>query len=48
MTLYGHMERRPNRSGWGVEIDKKVLLKDDYMHRGREITRKPERSTAYP
>jgi galactonate dehydratase len=27
----GHMELRPDRPGWGIEIDEKVLQKDDYV-----------------
>lgn len=44
----GHMELRPDRPGWGIEIDEKVLEKDDYIHWERKVTRKPDGSTAYP
>ncbi|MFP9139206.1 mandelate racemase/muconate lactonizing enzyme family protein [Devosia sp. XGJD_8] len=44
----GHMELRPDRPGWGIEIDEKVLEKDDYVHWERKVTRKPDGSTAYP
>ena len=44
----GHMELRPDRPGWGIEIDEKVLEKEDYIHWERKITRKPDGSTAYP
>lgn len=48
MPVDGHMELRPDRPGWGVEIDEKVLQKDDYVHWERKVTRKPDGSTAYP
>ncbi|SFV28493.1 galactonate dehydratase [Devosia crocina] len=44
----GHMELRPDRPGWGIEIDEKVLATDDYIHWERKVTRKPDGSTAYP
>ncbi|MHA6731331.1 mandelate racemase/muconate lactonizing enzyme family protein [Devosia sp. A369] len=44
----GHMNLRPDRPGWGIEIDEKVLEKDDYIHWERKVTRKPDGSTAYP
>jgi galactonate dehydratase len=44
----GHMDLRPDRPGWGIEIDETVLLKDDYIHWERKVTRKPDGSTAYP
>lgn len=44
----GHMELRPDRPGWGIEIDEKALATEDYIHWERKITRKPDGSTAYP
>lgn len=44
----GHMNLRPDRPGWGIDIDEDVLKADDYIHWERKITRKPDGSTAYP
>jgi galactonate dehydratase len=44
----GHMELRPDRPGWGIEINEKALATEDYIHWERKITRKPDGSTAYP
>ena len=44
----GHMELSPDRPGWGIEIDEKVLATEDYIHWERKITKKPDGSTAYP
>jgi galactonate dehydratase len=44
----GHMELRPDRPGWGLEIDEAVLEREDYIHWERRITCKPDGSTAYP
>ncbi|KKB07087.1 isomerase [Devosia geojensis] len=44
----GHMELRPDRPGFGIEIDEKALERDDYIHWERKITRKPDGATAYP
>ncbi|PSH65368.1 mandelate racemase/muconate lactonizing enzyme family protein [Phyllobacterium sophorae] len=44
----GHMELRPDRPGWGIEIDEKALVEEDHIHWERKITKKPDGSTAYP
>ncbi|WP_019999039.1 mandelate racemase/muconate lactonizing enzyme family protein [Aureimonas ureilytica] len=44
----GHMELRPDRPGWGIEIDEAVLEREDYVHWERKVTRKQDGSTAYP
>lgn len=44
----GHMELRPDRPGFGLEIDEAVLEREDYIHWERKVTRKPDGSTAYP
>lgn len=44
----GHMELRPDRPGWGIEIDEVALDRDDYIHWERKVTRKLDGSTAYP
>lgn len=47
MPVDGHMELRPDRPGWGLDIDEKVLERDDYVHWQRKVTTKPDGSTAY-
>jgi galactonate dehydratase len=44
----GHMNLRPDRPGFGIEIDEAVLQRDDYVHWERSITTKPDGGTAYP
>lgn len=44
----GHMDLRPDRPGFGIEIDESVLEREDYIHWERKVTRKPDGSTAYP
>ena len=43
----GYLELRPDRPGWGVEMDMDVLAKDDYLHWQRKVPRRPDGSTAY-
>jgi galactonate dehydratase len=43
----GHLELRPDRPGWGVEMDEDVLKKDGYIHWERKVATKPDGSTAY-
>jgi galactonate dehydratase len=43
----GYLELRPDRPGWGVEIDEDVLKTDGYIHWERKVTKKPDGSTAY-
>jgi galactonate dehydratase len=43
----GYLELRPDRPGWGVEMDMDVLGKDDYVHWQRKVPRRPDGSTAY-
>jgi galactonate dehydratase len=38
---------RPDRPGWGVEMDMDVLAKEDYVHWQRKVPRRPDGSTAY-
>lgn len=48
MPVDVHMELRPDRLSWVIDIDEKVLATEDYVHWDRKITRKPDGSTAYP
>lgn len=43
----GHLELRPDRPGWGVEIDEKRLGTEDYVHWERKVPVKPDGSTGY-
>jgi len=43
----GYLELRPDRPGWGVEMDMDVLDKEDYVHWERKVPRRPDGSTAY-
>jgi len=44
----GHLELRPDRAGWGVEIDEKYLEEDHYIHWERKLPVKPDGSFGYP
>jgi galactonate dehydratase len=43
----GHLELRPDRPGWGVEIDEAYLEEDRYLHWDRKPTVRPDGSTAW-
>ncbi|HEY0134130.1 MAG TPA: mandelate racemase/muconate lactonizing enzyme family protein [Nannocystis sp.] len=43
----GHLELRPDRPGWGVEIDEAVLARDGYVHWERKLPVRPDGSTGY-
>jgi galactonate dehydratase len=43
----GYLELRPNRPGWGVEMDMEVLAKENYVHWQRKVPRRPDGSTGY-
>jgi galactonate dehydratase len=43
----GYLELRPDRPGWGVEMDMDILAKEDYVHWERKVPRRPDGSTAY-
>ena len=43
----GHLELRPDRPGWGVEMDMEVLGVEDYVHWERKVPVKPDGSTGY-
>jgi galactonate dehydratase len=43
----GYLELRPDRPGWGVEIDEAVLARDGYIHWERKIPIRPDGSTGY-
>jgi len=43
----GYLELRPDRPGWGVEINEEILGKEDYVHWQRKVPIKPDGSTGY-
>ncbi|MFK7889442.1 MAG: mandelate racemase/muconate lactonizing enzyme family protein [Granulosicoccus sp.] len=43
----GYLELRPDRPGWGVEIDEHYLQTDRYVHWERKLPRRPDGSIAY-
>jgi galactonate dehydratase len=48
LPVDGHLELRPDRAGWGVEIDEEYLKTDRYVHWERRLPRRPDGSTAFP
>jgi galactonate dehydratase len=42
----GYLELR-DRPGWGIEIDEKALIRDDYVHWERKLPIRPDGSTGY-
>jgi len=44
----GHLDLRPDRPGWGVEIDEAALAEDDYVHWQRAVDVRRDGSTTYP
>ncbi|MGR6430290.1 mandelate racemase/muconate lactonizing enzyme family protein [Rhizobium sp. PAMB 3174] len=43
----GYLELRPDRPGWGVEIDEEYLKTDRYVHWERKLPIRPDGSTAH-
>ena len=43
----GYLELRPDRPGWGVEMDMDVLGTEDYVNWTRKVPIKPDGSTGY-
>ena len=43
----GYLELRPDRPGWGVEMDEELLGTEDYVHWERKVPVKPDGSSAY-
>lgn len=44
----GYLQLRPDRPGWGVEIDEEYLKTDRYVHWERKLPLRPDGSTGYP
>ncbi len=47
LPVDGHLELRPDRPGWGVEIDEEYLKTDRYLHWERKLPTRPDGSIAY-
>lgn len=47
LPVNGYLELRPDRPGWGVEIDEEYLQRDGYVHWERKLPRRPDGSTGY-
>jgi len=43
----GYLELRPDRSGWGVEMDEKAMQEDGYVHWQRRVPKRPDGSYAF-
>jgi len=43
----GYLELRPDRPGWGVEMDEALLGTEQYIHWQRKVPVKPDGSTGY-
>jgi galactonate dehydratase len=43
----GYLELRPDRPGWGVEMNEALLGTEDYVHWERKVPIKPDGSTGY-
>jgi galactonate dehydratase len=48
LPVGGFLELRPDRPGWGVEVNEAALAVDDYIHWERRIERRPDGSTCSP
>jgi galactonate dehydratase len=47
LPVDGHLELRPDRPGWGVEIDEDYLKTDRYVHWERKLPVRPDGSFGY-
>jgi galactonate dehydratase len=47
MPKDGYLELRPDRPGWGVEMDEALLGTEQYIHWERKVPTKPDGSSAY-
>jgi galactonate dehydratase len=43
----GYLELRPDRPGWGVEMDEKAMKEDGYVHWQRRVPKRPDGSYAF-
>jgi galactonate dehydratase len=47
LPVDGYLELRPDRPGWGVEMDEDFLARDEYVHWERKLPIRPDGSTGY-
>jgi len=47
LPIDGYLELRPDRPGWGVEINEELLGTEEYIHWERKVPVKPDGSTGY-
>ena len=47
LPVDGHLQLRPDRPGWGVEMDEELLGTEAYIHWERKVPVKPDGSTGY-
>jgi galactonate dehydratase len=43
----GYLELRPDRPGWGVEMDEKAMQEEGYIHWQRRVPKRPDGSYAF-
>lgn len=43
----GHLDLRPDRPGWGIEIDESALVADDWVTWKRKVPIRPDGSPAW-
>ena len=43
----GYLTLRPDRPGWGVELDEAYLARDNYVHWQRRVPKRPDGSYAF-
>ncbi|MBY5504900.1 mandelate racemase/muconate lactonizing enzyme family protein [Rhizobium leguminosarum] len=43
----GYLELRPDRPGWGVEMDEKAIEEEGYIHWQRRVPKRPDGSYAF-
>ncbi|ATG55863.1 isomerase [Brachybacterium ginsengisoli] len=47
LPVDGHLDLRPDRPGWGLEIDESALATDDWVHWERKVPTRKDGSTAW-
>jgi len=43
----GYLELRPDRPGWGVEMDEEFMNRDGYVYWQRRVPKRPDGSYAF-
>ncbi len=44
----GYLELRPDRPGWGVEMDEQAMTEEGYIHWQRRVPKRPDGSVCLP